>query len=123
MGQVRLLAQEGSVEGIKFGGFENTTLLAVMLVSVIALVVAFVLVRQVLVADQGTERMREIAVAIQEGSRAYLNRQFRTLAVFVALLFFLLLLLEASSNSVRIGRRSEEHTPELQSRGHLVCRH
>jgi len=104
MGQVRLLAQEGSVEGIKFGGFENTTLLAVMLVSVIALVVAFVLVRQVLVADQGTERMREIAVAIQEGSRAYLNRQFRTLAVFVALLFFLLLLLEASSNSVRIGR-------------------
>src|SRR6266545_1830484 len=89
MGQVRLLAQEGSVEGIKFGGFENTTLLAV---------------RQVLVADQGTERMREIAVAIQEGSRAYLNRQFRTLAVFVALLFFLLLLLEASSNSVRIGR-------------------
>jgi len=104
MGQVRLLAQEGSVEGIEFGRFENTTLLVVMLVSVLALAVAFLLVRQVLAADQGTERMREIARAIQEGSRAYLNRQFRTLAVFVALLFFLLLLLEAPSNSVRIGR-------------------
>jgi K(+)-stimulated pyrophosphate-energized sodium pump len=104
MGQVRLLAQEGSVEGIEFGSFENTTLLAVMLVSVLAIGVAFVLARQVLAADQGSGRMREIAAAIQEGSRAYLNRQFRTLAVFVALLFFLLLLLEASSNSVRIGR-------------------
>ncbi|HEV8652292.1 MAG TPA: sodium-translocating pyrophosphatase [Actinomycetes bacterium] len=104
MGQVRLLAQEGSVGGIEFGRFENTTLLVVMLVSVLAIAVAFVLVRQVLAADQGTERMREIAAAIQEGSRAYLNRQFRTLAVFVALLFFLLLLIEAPSNSVRIGR-------------------
>ncbi|HYT26580.1 MAG TPA: sodium/proton-translocating pyrophosphatase, partial [Actinomycetota bacterium] len=75
-----------------------------MLVSVLALVVAFVLVRQVLAADQGSREMREIAAAIQEGSRAYLNRQFRTLAVFVALLFFLLLLLDADDNSVRIGR-------------------
>jgi K(+)-stimulated pyrophosphate-energized sodium pump len=104
MGQVRLLAQEGSVRGIQFHGFENATVAAVMLVSVLALVVAFVLVRQVLAADQGTDRMREIGAAIQEGSRAYLNRQFRTVAVFVALLFFLLLLLEADNTSVRIGR-------------------
>ena len=49
-------------------------------------------------------QQREIARAIQEGSRAYLSRQFRTLAVFVVLLFFFLLLLEADSGSVRIGR-------------------
>ena len=104
MGQLPLLVQEGSVQGIKFHGFENGTLLAVMLVSAVAIGVAFVLRRQVLAADQGTEKMRDIATSIQEGSRAYLNRQFRTLAVFVALLFFLLLLLDADSTSVRVGR-------------------
>ena len=103
MGRVWLLAQEGSVQ-VEFGSGENLALLAIMAVCLLALVVAFVLVREVLGADQGTEKMREIAHAIQEGSRAYLNRQFRTLVVFVVLLFFLLLLLEADSTSVRIGR-------------------
>src|SRR5215211_3187215 len=91
MSPVRLLAQEASAE-VDFGSGETLALAAVMLVL------------QVLSADQGTEKMREIARAIQEGSRAYLSRQFRTLAVFVVLLFFLLLLLEADSSSVRIGR-------------------
>jgi K(+)-stimulated pyrophosphate-energized sodium pump len=103
MGRVRLLAQEGSAQ-VEFGSSEDLALLAIMVVCLVALVVAFVLVREVLAADQGTEKMREIARAIQEGSRAYLSRQFRTLAVFVVLLFFLLLLLEADSTSVRIGR-------------------
>jgi len=103
MSPVRLLAQEASAE-VEFGSGEDLALFAIMAVCVLALVVAFVLVRQVLAADQGTEKMREIARAIQEGSRAYLNRQFRTLAIFVVLLFLLLLLLEADSTSVRIGR-------------------
>jgi len=103
MGRVWLLAQEGSAQ-VEFRSGENLALLAIMAVCLLALVVAFVLVRQVLAADQGTEKMREIARAIQEGSRAYLNRQFRTLVVFVVLLFFLLLLLDADSTSVRVGR-------------------
>jgi K(+)-stimulated pyrophosphate-energized sodium pump len=103
MSPVRLLAQEASAE-VDFGSGETLALFGVMAVCVLALVVAFILVRQVLAADQGTDKMREIARAIQEGSRAYLSRQFRTLAVFVVLLFFLLLLLEADSSSVRIGR-------------------
>ena len=103
MSPVRLLAQEASAE-VEFGSGETLALFAIMAVCVLALLVAFVLVRQVLAADQGTDKMREIARAIQEGSRAYLSRQFRTLAVFVVLLFLLLLLLEADSGSVRIGR-------------------
>ncbi|HEX3215068.1 MAG TPA: sodium/proton-translocating pyrophosphatase, partial [Actinomycetota bacterium] len=82
MSPVRLLAQEASAD-VEFGSGENLTLFAIIAVCLLALLVAFVLVRQVLAADQGTEKMREIARAIQEGSRAYLNRQFRTLAVFV----------------------------------------
>ena len=55
------------------------------------------------VASEGTEKMRAIALAIQEGAAAYLNRQFRTLAVFVVLVFGVLFLLPGDTG-VRIGR-------------------
>jgi K(+)-stimulated pyrophosphate-energized sodium pump len=103
MGKMGLLAQEGAFH-VNFTAGENLTLVVVLAVSLLALLVAYVLVRQVLAADQGGQKMREVAQAIQEGSKAYLTRQFRTLAVFVALLFFLLLVLEADSASVRVGR-------------------
>ncbi len=37
------------------------------------------LVGQVLGADQGTEKMREVADAIREGANAYLMRQFKAI--------------------------------------------
>jgi Na+/H+-translocating membrane pyrophosphatase len=46
---------------------------------------------QVLAQGEGTEKMREIAAAVQEGAAAYLHRQFRTLSWFVGIVFFLLL--------------------------------
>ncbi|MFF5422272.1 sodium/proton-translocating pyrophosphatase, partial [Streptomyces misionensis] len=54
----------------------------VAVVAVAALVVARLLVRQVLAAGEGTERMKEIAAAVQEGANAYLARQLRTVGVF-----------------------------------------
>jgi K(+)-stimulated pyrophosphate-energized sodium pump len=48
--------------------------------------------------------MREIAHAVQEGAAAYLRRQFKTLGVFVVLIFFVLLLLPAGGESIRWGR-------------------
>jgi len=101
--QAGLLAQESAFH-VNFTAGENLTLAAVLAVSLLALLVAYVLARQVLAADQGGEKMREVGQAIQEGSRAYLARQFRTLALFVALLFFLLLVLKADSTSIRIAR-------------------
>jgi K(+)-stimulated pyrophosphate-energized sodium pump len=60
---------------------------------------------QVLAAGEGTTKMQTIAQAVQEGAKAYLTRQFRTLGIFAGIAFFLLLLLPASGGvDVRIGR-------------------
>src|SRR5580704_13026578 len=61
----------------------------VAVIALMALAVAGWLVRDVLAASQGTPKMQEIAKAVQEGAAAYLLRQFRTLSVFVVLIFFL----------------------------------
>jgi len=45
------------------------------------LVVAAGLIKMVLGASAGNEKMREIAAAVQAGARAYLNRQVRTIAM------------------------------------------
>ncbi|MDT9684846.1 sodium-translocating pyrophosphatase [Streptomyces sp. TRM76323] len=76
----------------------------IALVALFALVVAQLLVRQVLAAGEGTESMKRIAAAIQEGANAYLARQLRTVAVFAAVVFFLLMLLPADDWSQRAGR-------------------
>ncbi|MBU6348229.1 MAG: sodium-translocating pyrophosphatase, partial [Actinomycetales bacterium] len=80
------------------------TLYFVAAVSVAALGVAAVLVRQVLSASEGTENMKKIAGAVQEGAAAYLNRQFKTLSIFAVLVFFVLFALPADTQSERIGR-------------------
>ena len=77
---------------------------AALVVAVLALGVAALLVREVLAASKGTAKMQEIALAVQEGAAAYLRRQFRTIAVFVVLIFFVLLVLPAANESVRWGR-------------------
>jgi K(+)-stimulated pyrophosphate-energized sodium pump len=76
----------------------------VLAISLLALAIAWVLRAQVLTASEGTEKMREIAGAVQEGAAAYLARQFRTLSYFVGIVFFLLFALPADTTSIRIGR-------------------
>ncbi|MGJ6965081.1 sodium-translocating pyrophosphatase [Streptosporangium sp. G11] len=101
MSVLHLAAAEPAVS---LSGYHFNIVIVVAVVALLALAVAGTLVREVLAADQGTERMQNIARAVQEGASAYLTRQFRTLALFVILIPFLLYLLPAETTSVRIGR-------------------
>src|ERR1700721_188831 len=98
------LAAGGPVAPVSVSGSHLTWVVIVAVVALLALAVAGVLVREVLAASQGTAKMQEIAKAVQEGAAAYLRRQFRTLGVFVVLIFFILLVLPADGDGVRWGR-------------------
>jgi K(+)-stimulated pyrophosphate-energized sodium pump len=89
---------------LNLGGSDLTLVVVVGVIALLALAVAGALVREVLAAGQGTEKMQEIAGAVQEGALAYLKRQFRTVGIFVILIPFLLLLLPEHKWGVRIGR-------------------
>lgn len=98
------LASAESGSGLDLVGTNLTLVITVAVIAVVALVMGFVFRREVLAADPGTEKMQEIGAAVEEGAQAYLARQFKTLAIFVVLVFGLLLLLPADTVGVRWGR-------------------
>ena len=59
----------------------------------LALLFAVYLAMRVLRADEGTELMKEIGAAIQEGANAFLKREYSVLAAFVVIIFAILLVL------------------------------
>lgn len=88
---------------VELGSGSLAVVAVIAVVAVAALVVAVVLRRQVLAADEGSVSMRAIAAAIQEGASAYLARQLRTLVLFAVVVFALLFLLPGDIG-VKIGR-------------------
>jgi len=56
----------------------------------LAILYGVVLIKYIMRLPDGNEKMREIAKAIQEGARAYLNRQYRTVAIVAAALFVII---------------------------------
>ncbi len=68
----------------------DSLLYSAPLAGVIGLLFAVYLVLYILKLDAGTDRMKEIASAIQEGAMAYLNRQYKTVAVIAVILAVLI---------------------------------
>ena len=63
-----------------------------LIASVAALGLAYYFAKVVLAADQGTDLMKEIGAAIQEGAMAFLRREYQWVSVFVAGMFVVLLI-------------------------------
>src|SRR6266545_4136045 len=63
-----------------------------MVCAAIGLVFALFLIAAVMRSPSGTERMREISAAVQEGAKAYLNRQVKTISIIAVVIFVLLLI-------------------------------
>ncbi len=53
----------------------------------VGLLVAFILASWIAKADEGTERMKELAGFIREGAMAFLKREYKTMVIVVAALF------------------------------------
>jgi len=85
-------------------GTNLTLVIVVAVIAAVALTMGVVFRQQVLAADPGTAKMQEIGDAVEEGAHAYLARQFKTLSVFVVIVFFLLLILPADTAGIRWGR-------------------
>ena len=105
MDPVTLAAGESTKLDIPpLSAFENLALWVIVAISLVALGYAWMLVKGVLAKDEGTDKMKEISLAIREGANAYLTRQFKTLAIFVVVLTIVLLPLDAPDLGLRIAR-------------------
>jgi K(+)-stimulated pyrophosphate-energized sodium pump len=65
----------------------TTMQIFILLCGLAAVLYGLITSRQILSLSSGNERMQEIAKAIQEGARAYLNRQYMTIGIVGVIIF------------------------------------
>lgn len=68
----------------------NSYLTFALVASVVAIVYGLFLAKSILKKSAGNDRMQEIAKAIQEGAGAYLNKQYKTIAMIAVVLFLVI---------------------------------
>ena len=61
-----------------------------VIAAAIGLIVAFCLAAWIKKADEGTDRMKEIASYIREGAMAFLKREYKTMVIVIVVLFLLI---------------------------------
>ena len=80
---INLLAAEGGYQAFHLGGVDKTWLYICLAAGIVGIAAGLLLARNVLAADQGTVKMKEIAQAVQEGAQAFLARQFRAIVMII----------------------------------------
>ena len=68
----------------------NASVIFAITSSILAIVYGLLLAKSILKKSAGNEKMQEIALAIQQGAKAYLNRQYKTIGIIAAILFIIL---------------------------------
>ena len=63
--------------------------------SILALLFAFLMSRKVLNFSEGTDLMKKISLSIRKGANAYLNRQYKIVIIFFAVMFLILTVMAA----------------------------
>jgi len=71
-----------------------------MVCAVIGLAFAYFLIVAIMRHSAGNEKMREISAAVQEGAKAYLNRQVKTISVIAVVIFVLLFIFKDHSTAI-----------------------
>ncbi|GAA3679055.1 sodium-translocating pyrophosphatase [Nocardioides ginsengisoli] len=108
------------VVDVEVTGGDLALVAIVTVIALGALGMAVLFRSEVLRAGEGTANMQRIAQAVQEGANAYLTRQFKTLTVFAAIAFIVLLALPAHSADGASGLHSEWATRIFRSIFFLV---
>ena len=68
----------------------NSFIIFALVSSVLAIVYGLVLIKLVMSKGTGDEKMKSIAEAIQQGAKAYLNRQYKTIGIIALVLFLII---------------------------------
>lgn len=69
----------------------DLVLLSAPIIGILALIFAFYKAKYVESVEPGNERMKEIASYIEQGAMAFLRREYRSVAIFVVVLFIILI--------------------------------
>ena len=100
------LVGEGGYQAFTLNSTDRLWLYITLGAGVVGIVSGLILARGVLAADQGGEKMKEIAKAIQEGAEAFLARQFKTILIIIVplavLIFFTATKVVRPDNSIAL---------------------
>src|SRR2546430_5262139 len=104
---------------LSLAGSNLSYVIVAAVIALVALGFAAGLVRTVLATGKGTQKMQDIAGAVQEGASAYLTRQFKTLGVFVIIAVVLLFLLPVNEGGFFF--QAEDGIRDLTVTGVQTC--
>ncbi len=79
------------------------SILFALLCAIVSIIYSVILIQWILKKPVGNEKMQSIAKAIQEGAKAFLNRQYKTIGIVAIILFTIICLIPSLGFVVALG--------------------